>query len=61
MPSATLERTPLHALHAELGARFTPFAGYEMPIQYREGLRAEHLPDQPHGTQDDLATQDPTR
>src|SRR5438874_9685711 len=38
-----LRRTPLHALHAELGARFTPFAGYEMPLQYKEGLRAEHL------------------
>jgi glycine cleavage system T protein (aminomethyltransferase) len=38
-----LERTPLHALHGELGARFCPFAGYEMPLQYREGLRAEHL------------------
>src|SRR5918999_3184328 len=37
------ERTPLHALHGELGARFCPFAGYEMPLQYREGLRAEHL------------------
>lgn len=42
MPEA-LRRTPLHALHAELGARFTPFAGYEMPVQYKEGLRAEHL------------------
>ena len=38
-----LQRTPLRALHAELGARFTPFAGYEMPVQYKEGLRAEHL------------------
>jgi aminomethyltransferase len=38
-----LQRTPLHALHAELGARFTPFAGYDMPLQYKEGLRAEHL------------------
>jgi len=37
------ERTVLHGLHAELGARFTAFAGYDMPIQYREGLRAEHL------------------
>lgn len=41
--SGALARTPLHALHAELGARFTPFAGYEMPVQYAEGLRAEHL------------------
>jgi len=37
------EKTVLHALHAELGARFVPFAGFDMPIQYREGLRAEHL------------------
>src|SRR5207237_2521442 len=41
--SEPLRRTPLHALHAELGARFTPFAGYEMPVQYAAGLRAEHL------------------
>src|SRR5437588_569916 len=43
MPDERLQRTPLHALHAELGARFTPFARYEMPLQYKEGLRAEHL------------------
>ena len=36
-------RTPLHALHRALGARFTPFAGYEMPLQYAQGLKAEHL------------------
>ena len=34
---------PSSRLHAELGARFVPFAGFDMPIQYREGLRAEHL------------------
>jgi aminomethyltransferase len=43
-----LLRTPLHALHAGLGARFVPFAGYEMPVQYREGLRAEHLHTRAH-------------
>src|SRR5687768_11450459 len=37
------EKTALHGLHTELGARFVPFAGFDMPIQYREGLRAEHL------------------
>ena len=42
------ERLPLHALHAELGAKFTPFAGYEMPVQYKEGLRAEHLHTRAH-------------
>jgi aminomethyltransferase len=42
------ERTPLYPLHAELGARFCPFAGYEMPLQYPEGLRAEHLHTRTH-------------
>jgi aminomethyltransferase len=36
-------RTPLYELHLEFGARMVPFAGYEMPVQYAEGLRAEHL------------------
>ena len=40
--TATLARTPLHALHQRLGAKMVPFAGYEMPVQYREGLIAEH-------------------
>jgi aminomethyltransferase len=38
-----LLRTPLHALHEELGAKFVPFAGYEMPVQYRLGVLGEHL------------------
>ena len=38
-----LLRTPLYALHVELGARMVPFAGYEMPVQYKSGLLAEHL------------------
>jgi aminomethyltransferase len=41
--SETLLNTPLHALHAELGARMVPFAGYSMPVQYPAGLMAEHL------------------
>ena len=41
-------KTVLHGLHAELGARFVPFAGYDMPLQYREGLRAEHLHTRAH-------------
>ena len=35
-------RTPLHEIHAALGARMVPFAGYAMPIQYSAGIRAEH-------------------
>ena len=37
-----LQRTPLHALHLQLGARMVPFAGYHMPVQYPAGLMAEH-------------------
>ena len=38
---ATLQQTPLHALHAQHGARFTEFAGYDMPVQFA-GIMAEH-------------------
>ena len=41
--SAALARTPLDGLHRELGARMGAFAGYDMPIQYPAGLKAEHL------------------
>jgi aminomethyltransferase len=37
-----LKRTPLNALHRELQARMVPFAGYEMPVQYPAGIKAEH-------------------
>ena len=36
-----MERTVLYRRHVESGARFGPFAGYEMPIQY-QGVLAEH-------------------
>lgn len=39
----SLQRTPLHALNLELGAKMVPFAGYEMPLQYPAGLMSEHL------------------
>lgn len=38
-----MKKIPLDALHRELGAKFGPFAGYDMPIQYPAGLKAEHL------------------
>ncbi|MFA7892469.1 glycine cleavage system aminomethyltransferase GcvT [Pseudomonas putida] len=41
--SETLLKTPLHALHLELGARMVPFAGYDMPVQYPLGVLREHL------------------
>jgi aminomethyltransferase len=40
--------TDLHTLvldqfHTEHGAKFAPFAGYKMPIQYPLGVKGEHL------------------
>ncbi|MEF1339655.1 glycine cleavage system aminomethyltransferase GcvT, partial [Vibrio rotiferianus] len=38
-----LLKTPLHALHVEVGAKMVPFAGYDMPVQYPLGVKKEHL------------------
>lgn len=38
-----LQKTPLHALHVELGAKMVPFAGYDMPAHYPAGILREHL------------------
>lgn len=35
------KRTPLYACHVEAGGRLVPFAGWEMPVQYRSVLE-EH-------------------
>ena len=43
-----LQRTPLHALHKELGGKMVPFAGYEMPVQYADGIVKEHLHTRTH-------------
>lgn len=42
MTGAALRQTPLHDAHIALGAKLVPFAGWEMPIQYRAGIVAEH-------------------
>ncbi|MEM1074056.1 MAG: glycine cleavage system aminomethyltransferase GcvT [Pseudomonadota bacterium] len=38
-----LKHTPLYALHAAMGAKMVPFAGYAMPVQYPMGVMQEHL------------------
>jgi aminomethyltransferase len=37
-----LRTTPLDAEHRALGARMVPFAFYSMPVQYKDGIIAEH-------------------
>jgi len=36
-----LKRTPLYAVHLELGAKMAPFGGWDMPVQY-SGILEEH-------------------
>lgn len=38
-----LRTTPLTELHRSLGAKLVPFAGYEMPVQFADGILKEHL------------------
>jgi glycine cleavage system T protein (aminomethyltransferase) len=38
---SNLARTPLYACHLEAGGKIVPFAGFEMPVQYR-GVMEEH-------------------
>ena len=38
-----LLKTPLHSQHVEAGAKMVPFAGYDMPVQYKLGVKKEHL------------------
>ena len=37
------KRTPLYRLNVELGAKIVAFAGYQMPLHYRQGILKEHL------------------
>ena len=42
-PLATVRTSPLHAATVALGAKMTPFGGWEMPLSYPAGTIAEHL------------------
>ncbi len=37
-----MQRVPLYPWHVDAGAKMAPFAGWEMPIQYRTGSIDEH-------------------
>jgi aminomethyltransferase len=44
--TAEIQDTPLHTTlhdwHVAQGAKMVPFAGYDMPVHYKEGIIAEH-------------------
>jgi len=44
----TLMQTPLNSLHKNNDARMTAFAGYDMPLQYKNGIMSEHLHTRSH-------------
>ena len=37
-----LQKTPLYDQHVALGGKMVPFAGFEMPVQYRNGALKEY-------------------
>jgi len=41
--SAPTKRTALYDLHVSLGGRMVPFGGWDMPVQYNDGIVATHL------------------
>ncbi|HZG00179.1 MAG TPA: glycine cleavage system aminomethyltransferase GcvT [Chitinophagales bacterium] len=41
METLTIKQTPLSEVHAKLGAKMVPFAGYNMPVSY-SGINDEH-------------------
>lgn len=41
-PAARPKKTPLFELHEQYGAKMTEFAGFAMPIHYRNGILREH-------------------
>ena len=40
--SEALKRTPLFDRHVAAGGKMVPFGGWEMPVQYKAGIIAEH-------------------
>ena len=39
----TLETSPLHSRHQDLGAKFAEFGGWSMPVEYPAGVIKEHM------------------
>ena len=43
MSDSALKTTVLNQLHRSLGARMVAFGGYDMPVQFKDGVLKEHL------------------
>ena len=58
--SQPLKRTPLYEAHVAAGARLVEFGGYEMPVQYRDGVLKEHLWTREHAGAFDVSHMGPS-
>jgi aminomethyltransferase len=58
--SESLKRTPLYDAHVTSGGRMVPFAGYELPVQYRDGVLKEHLWTREHAGAFDVSHMGPS-
>ena len=58
--SESLLRTPLYDAHVASGGRMVPFAGYELPVQYRDGVLKEHLWTREHAGAFDVSHMGPS-
>ncbi|MFN0139802.1 MAG: glycine cleavage system aminomethyltransferase GcvT [Pyrinomonadaceae bacterium] len=43
MSETDLKKTPLNAVHRELGGKMVDFGGWDMPVQYTAGVIEEHM------------------
>lgn len=43
MSDQILNKTPLNAVHRQLGGRMVDFGGWDMPVQYPAGVIGEHM------------------
>jgi len=58
--SDALRKTPLYSAHVAKGARMVEFAGYDMPVQYGEGVLKEHLWTRAHAGAFDVSHMGPS-
>ncbi|MEP6847991.1 MAG: glycine cleavage system aminomethyltransferase GcvT [Acidobacteriota bacterium] len=43
MSAENLKKTPLNAVHREMGGKMVDFGGWDMPVQYPAGVIEEHM------------------
>jgi aminomethyltransferase len=59
-PTESLSHTPLYDAHVAAGGRMVPFAGYSLPVQYRDGVMKEHLWTREHAGAFDVSHMGPS-